>query len=113
MLIDRLWNIAEALVIFGGLLLSASCTTTQVPKDRIVEVDKPVAVQPITKEQIPALPPPLGPRPPTASQAADAAFAAHCADVAWIIRAFPLLEISAGLAPTPAPRFPECEKKDR
>lgn len=98
---------------FMSTLALAACATPQVPKDRIVEVDKPVAIQPITKDQIPALPPPIGPRPPTAQQAADAAFAAHCADVAWIIRAFPLLEISAGLAPSPAQRFPECEKKER
>jgi hypothetical protein len=70
-----------------------------------------VAVQPIKPTDIPPLPDPLGARPPSAQQAADAAFAAHCRDVAFIIKAFPLLLVSAGLAPAQAPLYPECEKR--
>jgi hypothetical protein len=92
-----------------GALALAACATAPV-QTRTVTVDVPVATQPIRPADIPATPPPLGPRPPTAQQAADAAFAAHCRDVAFIIRAVPLLLVSAGLPPAQAPDYPECRK---
>jgi hypothetical protein len=99
------------LIMFAALALSACETTRGIETTKIVEKVVPVAVQPIRPDQIPALPPPLGARPPSAPQAADAAFAAHCRDVAFIIKAMPLLLVSAGLAPAQAPSFPECERR--
>jgi hypothetical protein len=97
-------------VLVVTLMLSACAGHPAVPADRIVVEKVPVAIMPIKPSDIPATPPPLGPRPPTAQQAADAAFAAHCRDVAFIIRAVPLLLLSAGLPPVQAPDFPECAK---
>lgn len=104
-------TIVGLVIIIGAALLLAACNEhPQALGERIVEKDIPVAVQPIKASDIPPTPPALGPRPPTAQQAADAAFAAHCRDVAFIIRAVPLLLLSAGLAPAQAPSYPECEK---
>lgn len=99
------------LIMLAALALSACATTNGVETTKIVEKIVPVAVQPIKASDIPALPAPLGSRPPSAQQAADAAFAAHCRDVAWIIKAVPLLLVSAGLPPAQAPLYPECEKR--
>lgn len=99
------------LIIFAALALDACAATKGVETTKIVEKLVPVAIQPIKESDIPPLPAPLGPRPPSAQQAADAAFAAHCRDIAWIIKSFPLLLTSAGLAPAQAPLYPECEKR--
>jgi hypothetical protein len=99
-------------IIAGIALLLAACADhPQALGERIVEKDIPVAVQPIKAADIPPTPPALGPRPPSAQQAADAAFAAHCRDVAFIIRAVPLLLLSAGLPPVQAQVYPECAKR--
>lgn len=92
------------------ILMLAACATAPPVQTKIVEVDKPVAAHPIQPSDIPATPPPLGPRPADARDAADAAFAAHCRDVAFVIRAFPLLLAGAGLPPAQAPAYPECRK---
>jgi hypothetical protein len=101
----------RAIIILAALALSACATRPpSEPEIRTVEIGKPVAVQPIKPSDIPTAPPPLGPRPPTLQQTADAAFAGHCRDVSWIIKVFPLLQVSAGLPPAQAPDYPECRK---
>jgi hypothetical protein len=100
-----LWLFAVTIV---PLLLSG-CASTAPVQDRIVEVKIPVAVQPIKATDIPPVPPPLGPRPPTLRQSADKALAGWCEAVSYIVRADPLLRISAGGRPAPLPKYPECE----
>jgi hypothetical protein len=98
-------------ILVIGLALSLSgCFGghPQVPSDRIVVEKVPVATQPITKDQIPLLPGQLGKRPPDARQAADQALAGRCDAIAFVIRAYPLLLLSAGLPPAQVPDYPEC-----
>lgn len=101
--------LAVGIAIIAALLLTG-CGTTAAIQTRTVQVDVPVAVHPIDPKKIPIPPPPLGPRPETAPQAADKAFSGWCAAVAYIIRAVPLLDAGAGLAPSQAPDYPECRK---
>lgn len=89
-------------------LLLAACQTPAV-KDRVVEVKIPVAVQPITPAQVPTVPAPLGPRPPSLSAAADALLAKHCEFVAYALKVDPLLRLSAGMQQQALGHFPECE----
>lgn len=98
------------LIIGLALLLAACGEHPQALGERIIEKDIPVAVQPIKPADIPPLPPPLGPRPPSAPQAADAAFAGYCRAISFIIRAFPLLRVSAGLPAAQAGPYPECKE---
>jgi hypothetical protein len=86
----------------------SACSTPAV-KDRIVEVDKPVAVQPIKPADVPPVPTPLGPRPSSLSAAADLLLAKHCEFVAYALKADPLLRLSAGMPQRPLAKFPECE----
>jgi ABC-type lipoprotein release transport system permease subunit len=79
-------------------------------RDRIVEVSKPVAVHPISAAQIPAVPAPLGPRPSSLSAAADLLLSKHCEFVIYVLKADPLLRLSAGLPQKELPSFPECQK---
>lgn len=97
---------------FAILALLSACAESPraIPEKEIVREAVPIATHAIDPTQIPALPPRLGPRPPSAQQAADAAFAAHCLDISWILKAFPLLRLGAGEEPSQAPRYPECEK---
>jgi hypothetical protein len=95
-------------LIAGAFLALAACATDGV-RVETREVKIPVATQPIAKEQIPTPPGSLGKRPPSAQQAADQAFGGWCQAVAFIIRAVPLLNISAGLPAAQAPAYPECE----
>lgn len=92
-----------------GALLLASCSTPAV-RDRIVEVDKPVAVQPITPADVPAVPAPLPPRPKELSAAADVLLSKWCAAVAYMLKADPLLRVSAGMQQQALGRYPECER---
>jgi hypothetical protein len=96
-------------IALSAVLALAACST---PATRIetVEVKVPVAVQPITPAQVPSPPPPLGPRPQSLSAAADKLLADHCSWVAFGLRAFPLLRVSAGLPPQELPKYPECER---
>lgn len=89
-------------------LLLAGCATGAV-KERVVEVKVPVAVQPITAAQVPVVPAPLGLRPPSLSAAADLLLAKWCEAVGYMLRADPLLRISAGQQPVAVAGFPECE----
>src|SRR5574341_2675973 len=76
------------------LLALAACQSAPV-KDRVVEVVKPVAVQPIKPEQVPVLPSPLPPRPDSLSAAADVLLGKVCEFVAYALKADPLLKVSA------------------
>lgn len=78
-------------------------------KDRIVEVQIPVATQPITAAQVPTVPKPLGPRPGSLSAAADVLMSKWCEAVSYFLRADPLLKVSAGQKPGEVAAFPECE----
>lgn len=89
----------------------AACQTPTVTRTETVEVRIPVAVQPITKEQVPIAPAPLGPRPPGLSAAADTLLAKWCEAVAYILAADPLLRVSAGETPGPALDYPECRRR--
>jgi hypothetical protein len=86
----------------------AACSTPAV-KDRIVVEKVPVAVQPIKPEQVPTPPAPLPPRPSSLSAAADVLLSKVCDLEAYVLRADPLLRVSAGLPPRELPRYPECE----
>lgn len=80
------------------------------PSVQIVTVEKPIAIQPITKDQVPALPAQMPPRPADARAAADLALAARCDAIAFVIKAYPLLLLAAGEPPVQAPDFPECRQ---
>lgn len=99
-----------AVIAMLFVALTACATPNAVVETKIVKEEIPVATSPIKPSDIPPAPPALGPRPPTAQQAADVAAAGHCRDVAWIIQVFPLLRVSAGLPPEQAPDYPECDR---
>jgi hypothetical protein len=94
---------------YMSIALLAGCSTPAI-KDRIVEVDKPVAVQPIKPADVPPVPAPLGPRPQSLSAAADLLLAKHCEFVAYALKTDPLLRLSAGLQQQALAKFPECER---
>jgi hypothetical protein len=85
----------------------AGCETTV--KERVVEVKVPVAVQPIHPDQLPAPVAPLGPRPSSLSAATDILMSHWCAAVGYMIKADPLLRISAGMKQEALQQYPECE----
>jgi hypothetical protein len=99
----------RSLQIATGAMLLAACSTPPV-KVETVEVKVPVAVRPIRADQVPAVPKPLGPRPPSLSAAADVLLSRWCAAVAYILRADPLLRVSAGVPQQALARYPECER---
>lgn len=90
-------------------LLLAACQTPAV-QTRTVEVKIPVAVQPIKPAQVPAVPAPLGPRPQSLSAAADKLLSKWCEAVGYMLRADPLLRVSAGMQQQALGKFPECER---
>jgi hypothetical protein len=92
------------------LALSLAACQTPATRTQTVEVKVPVAVQPIKPEQVPTVPAPLGPRPESASAAADILLADHCKWVAYGLLTDPLLRVSAGEAPKALPKYPECER---
>lgn len=91
-------------------LLLAGCAQPAV-KVETVEVKVPVAVQPITRDQIPNPPTPLGPRPKNLSAAADLLLSKWCSAVAYFVRADMLLRASAKAPSQGFPRYPECESR--
>jgi hypothetical protein len=97
-------------VLVAGLTIALAACQTPAERVRTVEVKVPVAVQPLKPEQLPTPPAPLPPRPSSLSAAADVLLSAHCAMVAYVLKADPLLRISAGLPPRELPRYPECER---
>lgn len=100
----------RAIICAVAALLSA-CASGPVIRDRVVEVQIPVAVQPIAPADVPTLPKPLPPRPTSLSAAADVLLAKVCEWVAYGVRADPLLKVSSGQAPVAATAFPECETR--
>lgn len=103
----RSLNAPTAATAFALAFLLTGCQTAAV-HDRIVEVVKPVAVQPIKPADVPVAPGSLGKRPPTLSQAADKALSGWCAAVAYMLKADALLRVSAGLPPQELGKYPEC-----
>lgn len=101
----------SAVPLLVPFIVAAALTACATPATRTVtqEVRVPVATQPLKPEQVPTPPAPLGPRPQSLSAAADVLLAAHCEFVAYVLKADPLLRISAGLPPKELPPFPECE----
>lgn len=97
-------------ILIAAALLLAACQSGPT-RIETVEVKIPIAVQPIKPEDVPQAPGSLGPRPPTLPQAADRALAGWCEAVAYILKAQPLLQLSAGLPPVELGKYPECEKK--
>lgn len=95
--------------IYAALALT-SCATPAV-QTRTVEVKIPVAVQPITRAQVPTVPDQLPPRPKSLSAAADVLASKWCEAVSYFLRADPLLRVSAGEQPGALPTYPECEKR--
>lgn len=102
-------GLSAALIIglSSGSLLG--CSTPAV-KDRIVEVRVPIATQSIKPTDVLVVPSPLGPRPQSLSAAADTLLSKWCAAVAYMLKADPLLRVSAGVPQQALPLFPECEK---
>ncbi len=94
------------------VILAFSLAACQTPATRIEtrEVKIPVAVQPIKAVQVPTPPAPLGPRPQSLSAAADTLLAKVCELEAYVLRADPLLRLSAGEPQKPLPKYPECER---
>lgn len=91
------------------LTLALTACSTPAVRDRVVEVDKPVAVQPIKPADVPTPPAPLPPRPSSLSAAADTLLSKWCEAVSYFLRADPLLRASAGEKQQPLARYPECE----
>jgi hypothetical protein len=96
--------------VVGALALSG-CASAPPVRDRVVEVKVPVAVQPIAAKDVPPPPKPLGPRPSSLSAAADVLLSKVCELEAYVLKADPLLRLSAGGKPVELPPYPECERK--
>jgi hypothetical protein len=105
----RAYALVAFLIILALALSLSACQTAPPTRVETVEVKIPVAVQPITPAQVPAVPPPLGKRPPTLQQQADTLLAGWCNMVAYALKANPLLRISAGEKPLDLPEYPECK----
>lgn len=105
-------RIPRAIGAFAAMALLSACAgdPRAIVQTQIVKEAVPIAVQPIKPADVPNPPAPLGRRPPSAQQAADLAFSGWCSAVAYIIRAYPLLRLSAGEPPAQAPDYPECRK---
>lgn len=108
----RLCAFAAILILIGLALTLSACAGAPQTRVETVEVKIPVAIQPIKPEQVPAVPAPLGKRPPTVQQAADAALAKVCEFVGYALKADPLLRLSAGEKPLELALYPECQKRN-
>lgn len=102
------FNYARLAIAYVGLAIVSACSTPAT-RVEVKEIRIPVAVQSLRPDQIPQVPAPLGPRPKSLSAAADTLLASHCEFVAYVLKADPLLRLSAGLPQQSLPRFPECE----
>ena len=91
------------------LALSLTACQTGAVHDRVVEVDKPVATRPIKAADVPTPVAPLPKRPDSLSAAADVLLSKWCEAVAYMLRADPLLRVSAGVPQQPLMKYPECE----
>jgi len=101
-------GVALLLICLGALCLSAC--SAPATKTVVQTVSVPVAVQPIKAAQVPTPPAPLGPRPQSLSAAADALLSKVCELEAYVLRADPLLRVSAGEPQQALPKYPECER---
>ncbi len=97
------------LLTAGLMLLMASCGAPAV-QTRIQVEKVPVAVQPITPAQVPTAAAPLPKRPSSLSAAADLLMSKWCEAVSYMLKADPLLRLSAGEKPLALPPYPECER---
>lgn len=88
-----------------------ACAGTPATRIEVKEVKVPVAIHALKPDQVPAVPKPLGPRPPSLSAAADTLLAAHCEFVAYALKADPLIRLSAGLPQLALPPYPECGER--
>jgi hypothetical protein len=86
----------------------AACSTPAV-KTETVEVKVPVATTPLKPAQIPTPPAPLPKRPDSLSAAADILLSKVCELEGYVLKADPLLRVSAGLPQQALPKYPECE----
>jgi hypothetical protein len=96
----------------ASMLAAASMLTacsTPAVRDRVVTVSVPIATKPLKPADVPAVPAPLGPRPQSLSAAADALMSKVCELEAYVLRADPLLRLSAGMPQQALVKFPECE----
>lgn len=96
-------------ILILALLLS-SCGTPAV-KDRPVPISVPIATHPIAAADVPVPPAPLPKRPATATAALDVAMAGYCQMVAYVLKADPLLRVSAGLPQQDVAKYPECGER--
>jgi hypothetical protein len=100
---------AKALLVPLIAAAGLSACSTPAVRDRVIEVKVPIATHPIKPADVPVPPAPLPPRPQSLSAAADVLLADHCSWVAFGLKAWPLLRVSAGLPPQDLPSYPECE----
>jgi hypothetical protein len=108
-LVERKNQMARFVNILAASLALGACSTPAV-RDRVVEVNVPVATHPVAAADVPVVPAPLPKRPASASAALDVALAGYCQMVAYALKADPLLRLSAGLPSQEVPKFPECER---
>lgn len=101
----------SAKTLLVSLIAAAGLTACQTPavKDRVVTVSVPIATKPLKPADVPAVPAPLGPRPQSLSAAADVLMSKVCELEAYVLRADPLLRLSAGMPQQALVKFPECE----
>lgn len=105
---ERLWSTPlMAFATTASIALSA-CSTPAI-KDRIVEVSVPIATKPINPADVPTPPAPLPPRPKELSAAADLLLSKWCAAVSYMLKADPLLRVSAGMPQKALEQYKECE----
>lgn len=93
------------------LAITLSGCATPAVEYKTVEVKVPVMVQPLKPEQVPAVPAPLGSRPDALPDALDVLLAKHCELVAYVLKADPLLRVSAGVPMADLPVYRECGER--
>lgn len=91
-----------------ALLLSAC--GKPVIEERVREVSVAVPVQPIRAEQVPPPVSPLPARPQSDAAASDLLLAKVCELYGYMVRAHPLLLLSAGAQQSAVPDYPECRE---
>lgn len=100
----------KRILALSTVLVLAGCQTPAT-RVEVKEVQVPVAVQPLKPDQVPTPPAALGPRPGSLSAAADLLLAKVCQLESYVLRADPLLRLSAGMPPQSLPKYPECENR--
>lgn len=101
--------IIAALLFITAVIIALTACQTPATRTETVEVKVPVAVQPIKPADVPTPPAPLPKRPSSLSAAADVLLSKVCELESYVLRADPLLRVSAGLPPQELPKYPECE----